>query len=154
MGGILGRIITIKILCKKFGVNTGTVTIGCNSESAINACEGNRSVSCQWKCYDIVCGIKHELDNSNITFLFRHVDGHQDAVKLFETLTAWEQANYWADKYAKEALRDHITAGCPPIPMTIGEGDTWLLTLDAVPVTLEIRTTIYNSKWIKEGKSF
>ena len=45
MGGILGSIITVKILCKKFGVNTGIVTIGCDCEGAINACEGNRSVS-------------------------------------------------------------------------------------------------------------
>ena len=46
MGGILGSIITVKILSKKFSVNTGTVTIGCDCEGAINACEGNRSVSC------------------------------------------------------------------------------------------------------------
>jgi len=81
-------------------------------------------------------------------------DGHQDAVKPFETLTAWEQANYSAHKYAKDALRDYVTDECPPIPTTIGEGDTWLLTLDAVPVTSEIKKTIYNSKYNDEGKSF
>ena len=81
-------------------------------------------------------------------------DGHQDAVKPFETLTAWEQANYSAHKYAKDALRDYVTDECPPIPTTIGEGDTWLLTLDTVPVTSEIQTIMYNSKWIEEGKAF
>ena len=89
-------------------VNDTNISAICDvlQEGAINACEGNRSVPCRWKCYDIVCRIKHELDNSSITFLFKHADGHQVAVKPFETLTDWEQANYWADKYAKEALRD------------------------------------------------
>ena len=154
MGEILGSILTVKVLCKNFGVDTGTVTIGCDCEGAINACEGNRSVSCHWKCYDIVCRIKHKLDNLSITFLFKHTDGHQDAVKPFETLTIWEQANYWADKYAKDALCNYVTDRCPAIPTTIGEGDTWLLTLDAVPVTSEIKKTIYNSKWTDKGKSF
>jgi len=46
LGGILGSLVTMRILCNQFGVTHGAVTIGVDCEGAIKACEGGRLVSC------------------------------------------------------------------------------------------------------------
>jgi hypothetical protein len=154
LGGILGCIISTKIICKRFEVHKGKVTIGCDCESAIAACEGDRSVSCRWKCYDIVSRIKYELKDSEINFVFRHISGHQDKIKSFDELDIWEQTNVKVDKFAKEALSDYVAEGCPYIAAQISRGDKWLLTMDDVPITSDIKKTVYNSKWLQAGKEF
>jgi len=91
LGGILGSIVTIKILCKQFGVTRGAVTIRVDCVGAIKACEGDRSVSCRWKCYYIIWRIKHEMQDSNIRVHSRHVASQQDDVKVFNKLDEWKK---------------------------------------------------------------
>ena len=61
------------------------------------------------------------MQDSNIRVNFRHVNSHQDDVKAFEELDEWETANYWADRLAKDALREYMEEGCPTIETRIQE---------------------------------
>jgi len=95
------------------------------------------------------------MKDSDIHVLFKHhVASHQDEVKAFDELDEWETANYWADRHAKDALRDYMEDGCPKIVSKISNGDNWLLTLNKVPVTSNIKRTIYDAKWLTIGKEF
>jgi len=83
------------------------------------------------------------MQESDIRVSFRHVASHQDKVKAFDELDEWEKANFWADRHAKDALREYTEEGCPDIVSTISKGDNWLLTLNKVPVTVTCHTPIF-----------
>jgi len=87
MGGILGSILTAKILCEKYGVTKGSLTIGCNCEGAIKACESYKNPICRWTSYNIVCRIKYEISEwKNFRCKFQHVNSHQDDIKKYDDL--------------------------------------------------------------------
>jgi hypothetical protein len=131
MGGILGSILTAKILCDKYGVEKGSMTIGCDCEGAIKACESYKTPTCRWTSYDIVCRIKYEKSKwKNFKCKFRHVNSHQDDITKFEELDNWEKANVEADLLAKKTLLTYVTKGCPPIKTDIQKGDKWALLVD------------------------
>ena len=135
-GGILGSIIAVKLLCDKFHVTAGTVTIGCDCEGAVKTCENTSNVSCRWKCYDVVSRIQHQIRGTTIKFVFRHISGHQDAAKAYDELDKWEKANAQSDTLAKEALRKYVREGSLVIDTSIQTGDKWIITLDKTQITV------------------
>ena len=155
MGGILGSIIMAKKLCKKYKVPKGTLTIGCDCEGAIKACESYKKPTCRWTSYDIACRIKYEIGEwHGFKCYFKHVDGHQDDIKKYEDLDEWEKANVEADSLAKKALLKYTTQGCPTIDTPITQGDKWAMMIDGEQITSRIKKTIYNRKWKEQGKKY
>jgi len=44
-------------------------------------------VYCRWKDFGVVYHIKHEIKDSEITLLFRRINGHQDDTKIFKVMS-------------------------------------------------------------------
>ena len=98
LGGILGSVITIKILYKQFGVTHAAVTIGVDCEGAIKACEGHHadgnvtisSVTLSAKCRiqtfvsisDMLPAIKMKLK-----LLTTLMNGKELTIELIDTLS-------------------------------------------------------------------
>ena len=92
------------VLCDKYGDTKGSLTIGCNCEGAINACESYKNPTRRWTSYDIVCRIKYEISEwKHFRCKFQHVSSHRDDIKKYDDLDKWEKQMwrqiYWRRKH-------------------------------------------------------
>ena len=106
---LLGAVQHILQLCEEYNLNGGQVEIACDGLEAYKI-----ATRFQWTHttnighYDMVTCLHQLLRNSNISWNFRHVKGHQDKDMNIDDIDIWGQLNMVADSYAKIALWRHI----------------------------------------------
>ena len=109
--GILGLIVHINKIATTHNISTGTVTIQCDGESALNAVNSHHSIiHNNRKHFDLLQSIHGARKITNIKWKFQHVKGHLDDDKDFEDLSRSQQLNVLADKKAKTHVLHTITS--------------------------------------------
>ena len=104
--GILGGMTFMEQLCKKYDITNGTIEYGCDGEGAILAANSAyETIQTSRKHFDIIQAIQNIKKRTTITWVFRHVKGHQDDIKEYNDLDRWEQLNVHSDLLAKERMQ-------------------------------------------------
>ena len=107
LGGILSGLAYSHRILQQKGITSGKCVFGCDNKGALDASFGWKTPNHNWKCFDLVSDIRHQLRISPITWVMKHVKGHQDNDKIFEHLSVEAQAIVIADIKAKEELRSN-----------------------------------------------
>ena len=97
--GILANVIMVNAIAKTHGIEGGTVKLGCDNESALWMSFGRDAVQTGDSSFDLIKVIKHELEQSPITWEYMHVKGHQDDDGA-TILDEWANANIETDEMA------------------------------------------------------
>ena len=102
--GILALIRAVHTSCGLSTPGRGSVEVGCDCLSAITI------ITQEWEPKptatlqgDLVYSIRKAIRNSNVTWTFRHVRGHQDDGAGLSKLDGWARMNIDMDAAAKEA---------------------------------------------------
>ena len=142
--GILPNIIMINSIAKAHDIQEGTVTVGCDNESALWTALGDGDVSTSDPSFDLIKIIRHQIRESPITWRYLHVKGHQDE-KEGAILDDWAEANIKMDKEAERYWRQRYGQGSrdkPRPPRMQGEG--WRIEIEGTPVVANVEDRLYN----------
>ncbi len=101
VGGLYGIISIIERLVKTFNLSHGSITIGCDCESALKAVFEYDYITPAQSCYDLLQVIRGKIEKCPITLIPKHIYGHQDDFVAFENLPTWAQLNVTMDSCAK-----------------------------------------------------
>ena len=86
-------------------ITTGTVELGCDREEAFKvATQHLFQPSTCMSHYNLTLKLHYLINNSPITWEFRHVKGNQDKLKSVDELDEWERLNVYADSLTKWQL--------------------------------------------------
>lgn len=103
--GILGGIMHVNDICRRFNVTTGTIEMGCDGEGAVKAAKVRfETIKTSRKHFDIIASINTAIKASPISWSFYHIDGHQDDEMNYCDLPRPAQLNCIADRLAKDKL--------------------------------------------------
>ena len=116
MAGLLAQLHFCAWLTSTYDIKSGQVTSGSDCLNAIRfANDPWSSVHFDKSCYDFCHEISQLIEESPLTWTFKHVEGHQDDHSDFSDLDPWGQANVIADTRAKEAITSWKDRGSPTI---------------------------------------
>lgn len=91
-------------------ITTGQIEFGCDGLSALAvAFTLDHHFSMDYPSYEIIAAIWKLISQSPVSWTTRHVSGHQDDHKEFNSLDTWERLNVEADALTKEHIR--VTKG-------------------------------------------
>lgn len=119
VGGLLGLLVVLELLCDLFQLTEGTFTIGCDCESALKKLEPWATLNPSDHHYDLLLECRQILRRLPITIKFHWVEGHQDDKKRvpYAALDWWGQRNCDMDTRAKRHWRR--THKQPPSPIIL-----------------------------------
>jgi len=153
LGGLLGAIRLTKQLCKKWDVNHGGVTIGCDCKGALTAISTDKHITSRWNSYDLISSIRREIRDSLITFRFTYIKGHQDRKKSLEQLDEWELANIQADSLAKHYLEKFGSRNKGLMPERNAK-DMWTICHDSELIVCNVAKVLYERMWSLQVRHF
>ena len=127
LGGILGSIQTIDMLCHQHHITEGTITIACDCLAAITNITQPFDPGPHRPHHDILSHIRHLVRHSSVTWNFAHVRGHQDDRQPAHLLDRWAQLNIEMDTLAKAywAVLDRTKPPSVYLPPHAGQWSIW-----------------------------
>ena len=125
LAGLIGIVIMVNALCKRYNITSGKVTIGCDNQSSLLVFAPSFVPDPQDDSFDLVTALWNLSRDSPITWIPVHVEGHQEKTKRFP-LTRMEQLNIEMDSTAK-GFWNHLLVHeqhnmKPPHHLVHGEG--------------------------------
>jgi hypothetical protein len=110
LGGIMGIIVSLKMICEIHNIANGQVEIGLDGKEAMTAVFSEYHSNPDDSCYDLIQDIRSKITLLPITIIGRHVEGHQDdpskkGYKPFKKIDGWGQLNIKMDKMAKRFMK-------------------------------------------------
>jgi hypothetical protein len=150
LAGLLG-IVTFTIeLCKYHSIKEASITIACDNISALlNSLDQDSYTSILDPDHDLITAIQKLLQTPGITWLYRHVRGHQDDKKAINELDHWEKLNIEMDALAK-----HTLAQTPNCLSQIAQGEPWSIWINQTKIIKDIATNIYDHIHGKEALNY
>ena len=147
--GILSNAIMLNIIAEIHGIHEGTVIAGCDNESALWQVFGDTTTQTSDSSFDIIKAIRYQIRKSPITWIPRHVRGHQDDQECIQ-LDDWAKANVEADKMAEKYWTawyqdPQIPRQRPRPPRMPGEG--WRIKIKGRPITQKVEEQIHEHAW-------
>ena len=131
-------------IAKRHDITQGTITLGCDNESALWAAFGNGHTRTGDPSFDLIRVIRTEISKSPLTWLSRHVKGHQDEIEG-AYLDEWALANVEADEAAEQYWNQKYGDGSNhrPTPARM-PGEGWRVTINNMAVVSNLEDQIYN----------
>ena len=141
--GILANILMVNCIAKTHDVQEGTVTLGCDNESALWAAFGTGHINANDPSRDLIKVIRHHIHDTSITWHYRHVRGHQDRQKGIQ-LDKWATANVAVDKAAGEYWQQEYGDGSTmrPTPARMA-GEGWRVSIGSKVIVSNLDDAIY-----------
>ena len=103
--GIYCILLFAKVLCKKYSINNGRMTIACDCDNALFcALKYQHCPTTSQPNYDILWSIHDLCRDLDITIDYVEVQGHQDTAALGQPLTRLERLNCETHARAKKYL--------------------------------------------------
>jgi hypothetical protein len=106
--GIAGIITAVEMLCARYSIKEGAIEIGLDGSEALNQSCGTWPLAPKQADYDMLCDICRRLAQSNITWHWHWIRGHQDKHTPLRLLDFWAQNNVYMDKLAKSFMAQAI----------------------------------------------
>ena len=139
--------------------DTCAITIACDGLYALlNSFDTSRSITADKNHYDLLWAIRSKLEDSRISWHFRHVKGHQDDTGYLENLDIWAQLNVEMDTAAKLYWAETAGVQSPTVHQLDEEPfSVWLqgtkLAMNLWEQLYEyIHDQIARNYWIKRGR--
>jgi hypothetical protein len=108
LSGLFGVLVMVHFICEQFAITDGAIEVGCDCKSALRHVFGKGpsfNPGITDTDYDLHSVIRKMLENSPITWKWRHVAGHQDNDGI-EELDRWARLNIEMDSLAKVYWND------------------------------------------------
>ncbi len=106
--GIAGIITAVEMLCARYSIKEGAIEIGLDGSEALNQSRGTWPLAPKQADFDMLCDIRRRLAQSNITWHWHWIRGHQDKHTPLRLLDFWAQNNVYMDKLAKAFMAQAI----------------------------------------------
>jgi hypothetical protein len=147
LAGLLGVVSFTVELCKYHSIKEASITIACDNLSALmNSLDPDTYTSIQDPDHDLIIAIQKLLLSPGITWLHRHVRGHQDDKKDISALDRWEKLNIEMDALAKLTLSQPHS-----LPSQTSKGEPWSIWIDNEKIIKDIANNIYEHIHGKEA---
>ena len=155
LGGIMGILTALEIICNLHSITHGEIEIGLDGEGAYKVIFTDKWVKAKDKAYDLINAVRHKLSSLPLTIKGRHIHGHQDNKKAYAQLNRWEKLNVQVDKAAKRRL---AAAKLLPLPgnsplaserIVVYHKGMKLSRIDKKALYEEIYGQYTKAKWIK-----
>jgi hypothetical protein len=105
LAGIYSIFIAVKHICQFFNIQSGSIELGCDGESAIDKVFNYVAIiRMEDSNYDLLHSIKTLWAHSPLHSTFRHIKGHQDDHTPVELLDQWARLNIEMDDKAKKYM--------------------------------------------------
>jgi hypothetical protein len=138
--GILAVLSMIRGICHFLKLDSGAITIGCDSTSALLSRTNHyKDINTRMPDHDLLFAIQHTIAGILNTLQWLHVRGHQDNKKGKDEMTRAEQFNCEMDKAAKDAV---ATLSRPPPSREI-EGEPWWVCIQSRKLIKHRDTLVY-----------
>jgi hypothetical protein len=98
--GIYSVLMSTLMIERTFGITKGQITVACDNKAAVKQSNWNGEVPPFKPDADLITAIRFIKQQSNITYQFKHVKGHQSAT-TDNPLDVWANLNNQMDKAAK-----------------------------------------------------
>ena len=147
MCGILANVVVVNSIATVHDIQEGTVTIGCDNESALWAVCGDADIKAGDSSADIIKIIRHNMEQGPITWQYKHVKGHQDEDND-GVLDEWAKANIEADRDAKKywTIKHGQGNKSRPRPGRM-PGEGWRISINGNPVISNMDEKIYEQAY-------
>ena len=109
ISGIYGMVAMVEGIASVWQLKEGKITLGCDGiQAGLQSLDViNRKIVCTQQSFDLLSGIRGYLRDSNITYIYKHIKGHQDENKKLSELDYWEMLNVEMDMLAKDWWTQH-----------------------------------------------
>jgi hypothetical protein len=133
--GLYGIAMTVRLLETKYSFH-GSVTIGCDGLSALNKAQIDSDfANPNEPQFDLITAIRQIRQESESMWQWRHIKGHQDAVRPVQELDQWSQWNIAMDMAAKAHWdKTKGTSGFGPL-----FGEPWPTFVDGKKIVSNMR---------------
>jgi hypothetical protein len=138
--GLYCIILVITRLFEYHKVEEGTITVGCDGQSALVTVFSKTMPAVTDSCYDLLSNTFTLLSASSLCWVPLHVKGHQDDDLPSEELDRWSLLNIEMDSNAKKMLK---RAQALPRHYTIPH-EAWSVWLGGVKLTTKTSDHIYD----------
>ena len=140
IGGIYSIVATIEQLVEEHGMTKGSITIGCDNESALWMTLSPRyRPSPDSAHFDLVSAIRAKIARLPIQFHSHWIKGHQDEKKT--RLDQWESINVDMDERANRRRRREEQSKTPIRPTAV-EGEMWPIRIEGRKIISRARSAI------------
>ena len=104
IAGLYAMVMVAESIKKTWALKEGNITIGCDGLISLNEAFEyvSRPTLCCQQQFDLLSGIQGYLRQSELTYIPKHVKGHQDNIMRVQDLGRLEKLNVEVDHYAKE----------------------------------------------------
>lgn len=143
LAGVLGVLTSVDALVHFYGIDSGSITIALDGESALRESESGWPLRIDQKCFDYLQVVRSLLKKLPVTVTFRWVEGHQKE-KGFK-LDWWAAKNDLVDKNAKAFLKQCLLLNPVPYRQTCLLHEDWCLYLDGVKLADITRNKLYQA---------
>jgi hypothetical protein len=151
LAGIFSILLTVNKLCEFFNVDSGSLELGCDGQSALDKAFNQVSIlQVGDSNYDMLFAIRSLWALSPIKWKFRHIMGHQDDHVALDKLDRWAKLNIEMDKRAKQHI--HIAQRSPRHYMIYAE--PWSVWSHGKKIVTDFSDTIYDIVHSNEAKSY
>jgi hypothetical protein len=143
-------------LCKYHKLTSAKITIACDNISALkNSLDPDTNTTIYDPDFDLIIAIKRKMNESRITWQYRHVYGHQDENKEKTDLDRWDRLNIEMDTLAKYTLSQPYQSSTQHI-----QGEPWSIWINNDKIIKHCAKAIYNhihgkialDYWMKKEK--
>ena len=104
IGGVMGILTAVEILCSKYAIQSGSLELGLDGKSAKEAIFSDLPPKVEAKAYDLLRATRGVLSRLPIHVTGRHIEGHQDKHIPKSRLDLWARLNVDMDRKAKARL--------------------------------------------------
>ena len=106
LGGVMGIVTALTLLCKLHHITQGSIEIGLDGDSALQAVMRDEDPKAHDPSYDLILEIRRKLKALPITVSGRHIQGHMDKTTPYHMLDRWSKLNVDMDGQARELLEN------------------------------------------------
>jgi hypothetical protein len=138
--GLYGIAMTVRHLEIHYKFCNGVVDIGCDGLSALNKASYDVDFSNPNEPhFDLITAIRQICQESSLTWLWRHIKGHQDDIRQLHELDQWSLWNIDRDKAAKQhwEITKGQNFGSQPL-----FGEPWPTVIDGIKLTSNLRQAL------------
>jgi hypothetical protein len=152
IAGIFAIVVIIEAIASFHDLQEGIIELGCDCELGITAIFTHKYDTPKQPHHDLIYEIHQKIENSKLTWNYRHVRGHQDKHATYNMLDMWGQLNVEMDTLAKVYWNETNTCIDPFYPTSTFEWSLWtgarkLSNWDRQPLYNHARSTEILDHW-------
>ena len=153
LAGISGSLAIIDAVCKKYDINSGSITIALDGEQALLKSKSQWPLSPTDSDFDLLTDIRAKIAKLPISVNWQWIEGHQDKFHSFQSLPPLAQDNVIADGIAKNHINQLLQTGFTPTPQRFGD-EGWSISLQGNKMSHLDVSRLYTHLWAGTSQDY